>query len=95
MAADEPYSVFEASCQSFVTRPLIGIITKIDSPNANVPMVRQWLINSGCYEIFPINNVTGEGVDALIEYLNKTPRRITLEEAKERQRNGLPEWDDE
>ena len=48
MAADEPFSVFEANCQCFTNRPLIGIITKIDSPYANVPMVRNWMVNSGC-----------------------------------------------
>ena len=94
MAADEPFSVFEAACQSFVTRPLIGIITKIDSPYANIPMVRQWLINSGCDPIFLVNNETREGIPELINYLNKTPRRFSLEEAKERQRLGLPDWED-
>ena len=62
MAADEPFSVFEANCQCFVNRPLIGIVTKIDSPYANIPMVRQWLANSGCDPIFEVNNVTKEGI---------------------------------
>ena len=31
-AADEPFNLFGANCQSFILRPLIGIITKIDSP---------------------------------------------------------------
>ena len=31
-AADEPFNLFGASCRSFILRPLIGIITKIDSP---------------------------------------------------------------
>ena len=51
-AADEPFNLFGASCRSFILRPLIGIITKIDSPYANIPMVRQWLINAGCERIF-------------------------------------------
>ena len=40
-AADEPFNLFGASCRSFILRPLIGIITKIDSPYANIPMVKQ------------------------------------------------------
>ena len=63
-AADEPFNLFGASCRSFILRPLIGIITKIDSPYANIPMVRQWLINAGCERIFMVNNVTREGIDA-------------------------------
>ena len=68
-SADEPFSLFGYGSNSFILRPLIGIITKIDSPYANVPMVRQWMINAGCERIFLVNNVTGEGIDELKEYL--------------------------
>ena len=61
-AADEPFNLFGANCQSFILRPLIGIITKIDSPYANIPMVTEWLHNAGCHRIFLINNVTREGI---------------------------------
>ena len=91
-AADEPFTLFEANCQCFINRPLIGIITKIDSPFANVPMVRQWMINSGCERIFEVNNVTREGIDELKEYLQEDNPRLTLEEAKDRQRRGLTDW---
>ncbi|MDD3279160.1 MAG: EutP/PduV family microcompartment system protein [Lachnospiraceae bacterium] len=92
-AADEPFSLFEANCQCFLNRPLIGIITKIDSPYANIPMVSQWLINSGCEQIFQVNNLTGEGIDTLREFLDEEPARMTLEEAKNRQRMGMQDWD--
>lgn len=92
MAADEPFGVFEPNCQCFTNRPLIGIITKIDSPNANVPMVRNWMVNSGCERIFEVNNVTREGIDELMEYLKDDPVKLTLEQAKEQQRRGIPEW---
>ncbi|MBS6546991.1 MAG: ethanolamine utilization protein EutP [Butyricicoccus pullicaecorum] len=95
IAADEPFSVFEPNCQAFTDRPLIGIITKIDSPFANVPMVTQWLVNSGCERVFTVNNKTREGIDELREYLMETPVRLSLEEAKMRQRDGLPAWDAE
>ena len=93
MAADEPFCVFEANCQNFANRPLIGIITKIDSPYANIPMVRQWLINIGCERIFLINNVTREGVDELLEYLEEDEPHVTLEQAMFKQSLGLNEWD--
>lgn len=60
-AADEPFNLFGPGARSFIQRPLIGIITKIDSPYANIPMVRQWLENAGCERIFQINNVTRRG----------------------------------
>ena len=94
IAADEPFSVFEANCQCFTNRPLIGIITKIDSPFANVPMVRSWMINSGCERIFEVSSFTREGIQDLIDYLKDDPVKLTLEEAKDRQRQGIPEWRD-
>ena len=92
-AADEPFNLFGPGARSFTLRPLIGIITKIDSPYANVPMVKQWLINAGCEKIFLVNNVTREGIDELMEYLREDPVPLTLEEAKSRQDRGLNEWD--
>lgn len=91
-AADEPYNLFSPSLRSFILRPLIGIITKIDSPYANIPMVRQWLENAGCDRIFLINNVTREGIDELMAYLAEDLPRMTLEQAKLRQGMGLSEW---
>lgn len=92
-AADEPYSLFAPCSKSFIQRPLIGIITKIDSPYANVPMVKQWLNDAGCERIFLVNNKTGEGVRELMEYLAEDPVPITLEQAKLKQTLGLNEWD--
>jgi ethanolamine utilization protein EutP len=93
-AADEPFSLFGPGGRSFILRPLIGIITKIDSPYANVPMVTQWLQNAGCERIFLVNNVTREGIAELIEYLQEDLPQLTLEQAKFKQNLGLNEWDE-
>ena len=92
MAADEPFAVFEPNCNCWTNRPLIGIITKIDSPFANVPMVRNWMINSGCERVFEISNVTKEGIDELFAYLEADPVKIPWQEAVDRQWSGQPEW---
>lgn len=92
-AADEPYNLFSASLRSFILRPLIGIITKTDSPYANIPMVRQWLLNAGCERIFLINNVTREGIQDLLEYLEEDLPKLTMEQARFKQSLGLNEWD--
>ena len=92
-SADEPFSLFGYGSNAFILRPLIGIITKIDSPYANVPMVRQWMLNAGCERIFLVNNVTGEGIDELRAFLNEDVPKLSLEEAKFRQSLGLNEWD--
>ena len=87
-AANEPYNVFCPGEIGFTTRPMIGIITKIDLPNANIPMVTQWLKEAGCQKIFAVSSETGEGIDELREYLMQMPVQRTLEEAKEDQANG-------
>ena len=92
-AADEPFNLFSASLRSFILRPLIGIITKIDSPYANIPIVRQWMMNAGCERIFLINNVNREGIGELISYLEGDLPQLTLAQAKYRQSLGLNEWE--
>ena len=93
-AADEPFNLFGPGGRSFIQRPLIGIITKVDSPYANIPMVRQWMENAGCERIFEVNNVTREGIRELMEYLEDDLPKLTLEQAKFKQHLGLNEWDE-
>ena len=92
-AADEPYNLFGDCLHTFILRPLIGVITKTDSPYANVPMIRQWMESAGCDRVFEVNNVTGEGIEALTEYLREDLPPLTLEQAKQKQALGLCEWD--
>lgn len=92
-AADEPFNLFGSSIQGSILRPLIGVITKTDSKYANVPMIRQWMINSGCERIFEVNNITREGAEELLAYLKEDLPRLSLEEAKFRQRYGIKEWE--
>lgn len=40
-----------------------------------------------------VNNVTREGIDELMEYLQEDPPSLTLEQAKFKQSLGLNEWD--
>ena len=87
-AADEPYNVFCPAEIGFTTRPMIGIITKIDRPQANIPMVTQWLKEAGCQRIFPVSNITREGIPELIDYLIELPEKRTLEQAVEDQKSG-------
>ena len=56
-------------------------------------MVRQWLINAGCHRIFLVNNETREGIPELLAYLSEDIPEMTMEEAMEKQRLGLNEWD--
>ena len=88
-AADEPFDLHGPGYSSFANRPFIGIVTKINSPRANVPMVSQWLWESGCERIFAVDNLTGEGIEELREYLEQVNVSLTLDEAIELQNRGI------
>ncbi len=70
-SATEPYSLYPPAVDGVTTRPVIGIITQIDSPNANLPMVTQWLELAGANPIFPVSSYTGEGLWDLLNYLRE------------------------
>lgn len=69
LSANEPYSVFSPCLTSMVNREVIGIISGIDKPDANVERVTRWLKLAGCKKVFPICAITGEGLKELVEYL--------------------------
>lgn len=71
LSANEPYSIFSPCITSLVNREVVGIITGIDKPDANVERVERWLCLAGCKKIFPLSAYTGEGVKDLLNYLRE------------------------
>ena len=69
MAADEPFSLYSPATTANIMREVIGIVTKINSPNANLSLAKEWLEIAGCEKVFFVDSVTREGLDELIEYL--------------------------
>lgn len=51
-------------------KPVVGIITKIDSKDSNPKQSKAYLELAGCKNIFEVSSYTGEGVPELIEGLN-------------------------
>ena len=71
ISANEPFCVFPPACAAMVNREVIGIVTGIDKPDANVPQVTRWLKLCGCEKIFYISSYTGEGLEDIIAYLRE------------------------
>lgn len=71
VAATESYTLFPPNITCMVNRDVIGIVTKINEPRADRAMAELWLRNAGCKDIFFVDSVTGEGVDAILEYLHR------------------------
>ncbi|MBQ7225654.1 MAG: EutP/PduV family microcompartment system protein [Clostridia bacterium] len=76
LSANEPYSIFSPCITSLVNREVVGIITGIDKPDANPERVARWLRLAGCKKIFPVSAYTGEGLDALIEFLAEDEKEL-------------------
>ncbi len=73
VSATEPYTLYPPNITCMVNREVIGIISKINDPKANLDMAELWLRNAGCKTIFHVDSVTGEGVDEILAYLD-TPK---------------------
>jgi len=73
MAANEPYTLFDPGSTAMCNRDVIGIITKIHDPDADVELVKNWLEITGVEpdKIFLVDSVAGEGVNKIREYLEK------------------------
>lgn len=71
IAANEPYSLFPPNITCMVNRDVIGIVTKIDAPDANPKQAERWLRLSGCKTVFFVNSKANEGVANILEYLRE------------------------
>lgn len=71
LSATEQYSLYSPCCTAQANREIIGIVTKIDHPDANPKMAAEWLKLAGCEKVFLVSAYTGEGIQELMEHLAK------------------------
>ena len=71
ISATEPYSLYPPCVTAAANREVIGIVTKIDKPDANPKRAERWLRLAGCKKVFFVNSKSGEGIDELYDYLSK------------------------
>ena len=71
VSATEPFSLISPNVVSLSTREVIGIVTKIDLPDANVEMADLWLENAGCKIIFHVDSTNSTGVQEILDYLRQ------------------------
>ena len=69
--SNDVYSIYGPNVTCMVNRDVIGIVTAIDRPDANVEKCKEWLRLAGCKTIFALDSKTGRGVDELLAYLSK------------------------
>ncbi len=61
--------MFSPLFSSAFTKPVIGIVTKADDPDADIQHAIIHLTNAGADPIFVTSSFNGEGINDLIEYL--------------------------
>ena len=71
VSAIEPYCLFPPCCAAMANREVVGIVTKINHPQANIKRAEGWLYLAGCRKIFHVDSATHEGVPELLEYLRE------------------------
>ncbi len=78
-SATEPYSLYPPCVVAASNRPVIGIVTQIDRPQANVLQAVRWLELAGCQPIFCISAKTGEGLWQIFDYLREEGEQLPWE----------------
>ena len=71
LSSTEPYSLYPPCVAPMANREVIGIVTKIDHPEARPDMAEMWLRLAGCEKIFMTSAYTGEGISEVLEYLSQ------------------------
>ena len=71
LSATEPYSLYPPCVTSCCNRPVIGIATHIHAPQGDPARAERWLRLAGCRTVFFVDSTTGEGIDAILQYLDQ------------------------
>ncbi len=71
LSSTEQYSLYSPCCTAQANREVVGIVTKIDHPDATPQKAADWLRLAGCEKVFLISSKTGEGIEELLNYLKK------------------------
>lgn len=71
LSAIEPYSLYPPNITCLVNREVIGIVTKIDAPDANADRAERWLRLSGCQTVYRVSSYHNDGVWQILEHLRQ------------------------
>lgn len=78
--ATEPFSLYPPNVTAVSTREVVGIVTQIDKPNANVRQADSWLRLAGCQTVFHVSSYTGEGIWQILDHLKEDGDELPWQE---------------
>lgn len=82
VSAIEPYCLFPPCCTAMANREVVGIVTKINAPDAKPERAASWLRLAGCKKIFYVDSKTSEGVAQILEHLREDEDVLPWEREK-------------
>ena len=71
LSATDDFSVFPPACAPVANRPVVGIVTKCDAPDARPDLAEMRLLLCGCESIFHTSSQNGWGIEELRKYLEE------------------------
>lgn len=72
-SVDESFNTFPPAFASMFSKPVIGVVTKIDKANSEEEVSRaaHALKNAGAREIFNVSSYDDKGIEELLKFLGK------------------------
>ena len=77
LSATDDFSVFPPACAPVANRPVVGIVTKCDAPDARADLAEMRLELCGCEPIFHTSARTGQGISEILDYLGADEEKTT------------------
>ena len=71
LSATDDFCVFPPACAPVANRPVVGVVTKCDHPDARADLAVMRLELCGCERCFLTSSKKGEGIRDLLAYLNE------------------------
>ena len=90
LSATESYSLYPPNITCLVNREVIGIVTKIDEPDANPDRAEQWLRLSGCKTVYRVSSYKNDGVWQILEHLRQPGDLMPWESGKDTRGEEFP-----
>ncbi|MBR0381760.1 MAG: EutP/PduV family microcompartment system protein [Eubacterium sp.] len=72
---------FSGGTATKFSKPVVGIITKIDHPESKPKQAARYLELAGCQTIYAVSAYTGEGIDELMDNLHRVADKYAEDNA--------------
>ena len=79
LPATADFCVFPPACAPVANRPVVGVVTKCDRPDADAETAKMRLLLCGCERVFFTSSKTGQGINELLDFLEAPKKEKTTQ----------------